>query len=1721
MSNEGHLRCAIVGETTLPAHCAQILREHGHSVSVVATDEPETIRSAAEADVSAIVSARELCQSLEQSPVDYLFSINNLSLIEEAVLALPARGAVNFHDGPLPAYSGLNAPSWGIVQGARSWAVTWHLMTSSIDEGEILLEEPVDIGPDDTSLTLNMKCFEGAIRSFPKLVVGLSQGGLARREQDLDKRVYFGRGRRPTAACALLWSRPAHELSALVRALDFGAYPNRLGLPKLLLEDDAVAVSALEVLDRRAGAPPGTLLAIGADSITVATATSDVVVRGMRTLEGRTLGLEELVVQYSLCQGQRLPEPSDEQIEGLTEFDESLAQHEEFWTSKLSELPALHLPGRSTPVRVDLGDPEVKSSETGPARAVHAVPADARSALDGVVADGSQSDAVVAALVLFLARLAGESTFAVAYSEPTLGSPVASGGAMISPIAPLRCELDSHGSIDRAVADVLDELREIRRRAPYQRDLIARMPKLANGFEPSWVAICESEYESPRIPNEAKLALVVADGGSRIDWLYDRDALSDEAIAAMRRQFDAFLSAVSGDPRQPLGELSVLTDDDRQQVLVDWNDTVVDYPRDVCFHELIEQQASRTPDRIAVVCRARRITYVELCRRADHFARHLRSLGVGPGERVGVCLERSAELVVWLLAILKAGGAYVPLDPSYPTERIRFMIEDSKPVVVLCEQSAAVDLLDGVKGLLVIDPDPQPISRVGDGVIESTARPEDPAYVIYTSGSTGRPKGVMVSHRNVVNFFFGMDARIDHRDPGSFLAVTSISFDISVLELFWTLARGFQVILQTGSDLRPPTSEAPSRPIDFSLFFFASRERDGALERYRLLAEAVKFADCHGFSAVWTPERHFHAFGGLFPNPSVTSAAIAATTKQVKIRAGSVVSPLHNPIRIAEEWSFVDNISNGRVGISVASGWQPDDFALAPDNFDDRKQLMFRQIELVQKLWRGESVALPGPLGKDVEIQILPRPIQPELPVWITAAGSPDTFRMAGEHGFGVLTHLLGQSVAELGQKIAIYRQALQSDGDRPPHGHVVLMLHTFVGPDNGHVRELVRAPMKAYLRSSVDLIQRAAWTFPTFKQATMNADGRFSLDHLTAQELDEMLDFAFERYFETSGLLGTPKKCLELLEQLREVDVDEVACLIDFHSDTDAVLAHLPNLDEVRSRCASRTTSAEDESIPALIPRYGVTHMQCTPSLASMLVHSPAGRRALGSLSQLLVGGEALPPALADELAELVAGDVVNMYGPTETTIWSSTFRVKSNDQTIPIGRPIANTQLYILDHARHPVAPGTPGELYIGGDGVTLGYLGRPELTAERFAPNPFSDRAGARMYRTGDLARHRKDGNVEFLGRTDHQVKIRGYRIELGEVEATLGRHPDIGETVVVAVGDGQESDTRLIAYVTGRNGVVPSVDSLRDHLKHKLPDFMVPSRFELVDTLPRTPNGKVDRSALLPPGASQATRPTESRSAHDELERTLVKIWEDALGVGPISIQDNFFELGGHSLLAMRVFAELKRKLDIELPLAAFLRAQTIEQLSGVIARHEGTESHRNSNSLVGRSHHSVESMSYEKENRWRAAKNRVLQEFAQVLPGARTLRVKLHRTRGVNIGDNVWIGYDAVLETAFPELITIEDNVSIGLRVVILAHFVEATSVKIERDAFLGPGVIVLPSAVVGHGAVVTAGSVVRQSIPPLTVAQGNPAVPIAKVDTPLRLDGRAFEKSSGGLMRIT
>jgi len=636
-------------------------------------------------------------------------------------------------------------------------------------------------------------------------------------------------------------------------------------------------------------------------------------------------------------------------------------------------------------------------------------------------------------------------------------------------------------------------------------------------------------------------------------------ALYDEAtIARLLEHYLQLLEGCVSAPAQPIAHVNMLTESERVQILSEWNRTQRDYPRDHCIHELFEAHVRCAPQRVAAVAGPQTITYGELDRRSEQLAQVLISHGVGPDVLVGLCVERSLDLLIGLLGILKAGGAYVPIDPAYPIDRIAFVLNDCGARVIVTEKALLPVLGTSPAHRILVDELP-----ALDSTQPSSRRPVGShhlAYVLYTSGSTGKPKGVQITHRAVVNFLHSM-----RRTPGLtphdvLLAVTTLSFDIAGLELHLPLTTGATIIL-------------------------------------------------------------------------------------------------------------------------------------AP---------------------------------------------------WEVAA-----------------------------------------DGDA-------------------------------------------------------------------------------------------------LLQE---------------------------------------------------IERHRVTVLQATPATWRLMLN--AGWKGTPRL-KALCGGEALPAALAAELLPRCA-ELWNMYGPTETTIWSTCCRV-TDPQDIHIGRPIDNTEIYILDNHNQPLPVGHEGELLIGGDGLARGYLNRPELTADRFIAHPF--KPGERLYRTGDLARYRRDGNIDCLGRLDFQVKIRGFRIELGEIENQLTSHPQVKESVVVARED-TPGEKRLVAYVVSRSGSPVPTDQLREHLRRKLPDHMMPAAYVSIAALPLTPNGKIDRKALPAPVAEMVRTEVPN---YTPTEARLVTIFEKILGVPIASARESFFDLGGHSLMAAGLMIAIEREFGRRLPLARLFDSPTIAALAVILDQPATTEAH---------------------------------------------------------------------------------------------------------------------------------------------------------------------------------
>ncbi len=1459
-----------VGEGTLLVQCAEEFERAGGKIAGVLSKEPR-IRAWAEAAGLPLFAAPD-DDGLGEISFDYLFSVVNLTVFPQHLPVQPHELAINFFDGPLPKYTGINVTSWALMNGETSHAVTWHEMKETPDAGRILKTGPVEIAPDETSMSLNAKCYEAGLASFAELVEELKDGSFTLAEQGAEKNVYSAT-MRPQNLGALDFTKSASELDRLVRALDFGSYANPLGAAKLAAGDVVSLVGTLKIEAGPATGAPGQVVALDDTSVTISATDHDVQLSDFRCLAGEPRHPNALGLQP----GGQVPPLAPLARETL----EAVAGAELYWQDALTKAEP---PQSPYPSNRDL------------ATGAMAAPLSLTASFDATEA--------AAALLVWHSLLMGAKTVSCAVDGAGDRHPLIAQSQLVT------LDVDANASVAETIDACRRKIAEGTAAGPRSVDLIARLPDLAArdvALRALRVAVTTQEGSDAELLSDRHFLLNLGSNPRLIvrTGLYARDMLGHIA-----RDLSHFLNAFAGASLQPLRKLPLT---DPEEVKIGMDHMGVDYPRDKRIHDVIREQVGKTPDAIALKADEDVLTYAELDARADVLAAKLAARGAKRGVIVGLCLERSTDLIVSLLAILKTGAAYLPLDPAYPAERVAFMIEDSKTPIVVASPTTEIRFrLDPEK---VIYPE---VSGAQPFTIPA-GEPADLAYMMYTSGSTGLPKGVMLTHRNIVNFFKGTDIAVPHDGEVRLLAITSVSFDISVLEIFWSLARGFTIILQTDG--------AASAPVPgFSLFYFASEVAGSGHEAYRLLLQGAKFADENGFEAIWTPERHFHAFGGLYPNPAVSSAAVASMTKNVDIRAGSCVLPLHNPVRVAEDWALVDNISAGRAGIAVASGWQPNDFVLQPENFENRKDVMLDGIDTLRKLWRGESIKLPNHKGEEVEISTLPRPVKGDIPLWLTAAGNPETFAAAAEKGCYVLTHLLGQKFEDVAEKIRAYRMAWRAAG-HPGAGKVSLMLHTFVGEDEDEVREIVRAPMKEYLRSSVDLLRRASWSSPTFKQKAdatgVTPQEVFEKQALTDEEMDALLDHAFERYYQTSGLFGTPESCQELVREIARMGVDEIACLIDFGVDTDLVLKHLTYINELKNNLIAEGGVARQASVAEQIAEYDITHFQCTPSMASFLVAEQAGRTALGRLQVMMVGGEGFPPELARNLRSHLKGSLLNMYGTTETAVWSSVADLKTVEETIPLGEAMANTIYSVRNEFGQALPSGVAGELWIGGEGVARGYWNREQLTAERFLDTP-----EGRYYRTGDLVRHMPDGRLEFHGRMDNQVKVRGHRIELGEIEAKLGALEEVKDAAVTVFETG-DSDKRLVAFATATPGYTIDPQAVRKKLGEVLPEFMTPSQVIVLDRMPETPNGKIDRKALPKP---QGPARVAADVAQSDTEAAIARIWCEALGLGEVGVTDNFFDLGGHSLLVVQVQRRLKELFDREVAITDMFRFSTIQALA---------------------------------------------------------------------------------------------------------------------------------------------------------------------------------------------
>ncbi|HEX2091631.1 MAG TPA: amino acid adenylation domain-containing protein, partial [Longimicrobiaceae bacterium] len=983
------------------------------------------------------------------------------------------------------------------------------------------------------------------------------------------------------------------------------------------------------------------------------------------------------------------------------------------------------------------------------------------------------------------------------------------------------------------------------------------------------------------------LSLGITDEGERLGGSlgYRTELWDPETIDRMLEHLVVLLDGMAATPEVPVAELPLLPAWERHRVLVEWNATGMETPRGRCVHHLFEAEAALRPDAPALAFEERTLTYAELDAWSNRVGHYLRGLGVGPEVPVGVCVERGLEMVVALLAVLKAGGAFVPLDPAYPTERIRYLLEDCGAPVLVTQGALADALQAAGRATVRLDADAARIAAGPGTRLEDGARPESLAYLIYTSGSTGSPKGVRVEHASLANLLWTSREAFGFRPGDVMPCVSSYAFDIWLFETVVPLVSGGTTRVLRREQVLDPG--ALLRGMEGVTMLHAVPS---------LMAEVVR--------AVRASEA-----GAL---PGVRGAFVGGE---------AVAADLVSGMRAAFPCAEIRVLYGPTEGTILASSY------LVPETPWERYR---RALEAAA------AHALPDDqrcIHQVFEAVAAGAPDAPAV-VW---SGERLTYAELDARANRLANHLRGRGIGpEVTVGVCL---------ERTPELIVTLLAvlkagGAYVPLDPGYPAERQTYMLRdAGARVLVTREPHAAvLAFPGLEVVRLDADGaRIAAEHAGPPESGVRPEnLAYVIY--TSGSTGRPKgvaiqhrSTVVLLRWLREQlpPEDRPSVLGSTSINFDVSVAEI-----FGALCRGGTLVLVENVLELAQLSEPVTYASMVPSAAAELLRTggiPASVRTLN------LGGEPLPNDLAQALYALGTVDTVrNGYGPTEDTTYSTSSVVRQGGEQVFIGRPIANTQAYVLDEGLHPVPIGVLGELYLAGAGLARGYQGRSELTSERFLPNPFSTDPGRRMYRTGDRVRWRPDGELEYFGRTDFQVKVRGFRIELGEIEVALRTHPAVRDALVV-VREDTPGDRRLVAYLTPAEGSeVSASGDLRAHLRAGLPEHMIPSAFVALDALPLTPNGKIDRRALPLPGSRVGVEQTYT-PPRTPTEEAVAAVWAEVLGVNRVGAHDNFFDLGGHSLLLVQLHSRLRERFGGEISVADLFQLPTLADLARELDR----------------------------------------------------------------------------------------------------------------------------------------------------------------------------------------
>jgi|GEM_PF-170348 len=1528
----------LMGQGNLLIHCAETLKARAHRIKAVISPD-DGVRAWAD---KCGVEHYQLAEAIGQAPqleCDILLSIGNFAIVPDAVLKRAKRMAINYHYGPLPEYSGLHVPSWAIFERATDYAITWHRIGELVDGGNILKRVRVPIDGNDTALSLSLKCDEAALDSFAGLISELEEERVTEIPQELSKRRNFSRLAQFPAEGVIDWQAGAEQIAAMVRAADYGPFKSPLVWPKVSINGRFFAVRQASVGMPSAASAPGEIIA-GDESaaLHVAADGKSVALEALSSLEGATLSVQDIVKANKLRPGVLLASPTESAKVQITEAGLAASKTTRYWSRRLLDYKPYRLP-YAAPAYSGKEDasPIIERLDALPQR-VHR--------------DDSFIEYVVGAVCTFLARAAGTGEVHLAIAAPREEIP-ADYRDLFCAWVPLCAKVEARATLDQNLKAISDEIRSVRTRGAIRRDLIGRDPELRSRFQrgeftADVMIAWDAPTAYPSSEQRPALELVLLPAQAAIELHYDPKKVSRNNAAPLASQLARWCAEIPSIGAQPFQSVPAVSRQERAILIDDFNDTRNDAILSGCLPRLFEDAARRHGEKVALICGSTELTYEHLNADANRLARILRQKGVARGQLLGVCVERSIDLVVALLAVLKAGAAYIPIDLNFPEDRIRRMLEVGEPLLLITPaRSVHPSLRAWSDRCLGFDEIRVKALNCAVDNLDAASADEDLAYVIFTSGSTGKPKGVEITHRALGNFLLSMRGRPGCAESDRLLAITTVSFDIAVLELFLPLICGATVIVAQPQETvdgdallalmrRHRVTMMQATPTTWQLLFQSGWQGQPSLSKILCGGEAMprSLAD----RLLSCGETVWNMYG---PTETTVWSSICPVGAGGDISIGAPIA--NTQLYVLDERllpvpvGFPGELCIG--GAGVARGYHKDP--------QQTKSRFLRNPFHPGTLYRTGDIACfkePGMLAvlgrKDEQIKL--RGFRIELGEIERAIASHPAISRAVVVGRDdrLIAYCLRSAFAPADAVPARAEDAACAEWagvwDRAYESNVEDPAFNIAGWQNSYDglmfskeemrdwqastvnRVLSYSPQRAFeigcgaglvlfavaphcssyravdaSQQAVDLIRRSLGSLP---QVTCEHSPAHKLPDIAAGSVDTIIVNSVVQYFPSeSYLMSIIEWASQAVTQGRIFigDVRDLALLNVFHADIVHYKSRPDTSDDELRRRAERSRQFERELVIA--PQF-------FSNLPSVL---PRIRR--------------VDIALRD-------GDYVN-----EMTRYRYDVTLHVGEVASGAGKTIEDVAFdwrkERLDLAklrrRLDRTPAKQLRLTNVPNGRLGGVYKRVSSLLDRKATT-----ASRRWVDLRDLASVAREAGYEAIFQPSRSRDIWAF-------DAVLWRP---GERPDLAWLPPQPIDRAGLARyanvpAAGAPAKVDLARLLRPWLEDRLPGYLMPDFFVELEEFPLTPNGKIDRKALPEP-ASVATAPAALPS--DELQQQILAIWSEVLGHNRIGIDDSFFTIGGNSLRVVRVQSELQRLLGRPVPVAMLYEFFTIRGLAAHLA-----------------------------------------------------------------------------------------------------------------------------------------------------------------------------------------